>query len=57
MIKEEMILKLIGDGYLIEQVWAKDFRELVLQIKVWDHVKAVRFGLSRARLTDELVKL
>lgn len=34
--KEEMILKLIGDGYLIEQVWAKDFRELVLQIKVWD---------------------
>ena len=36
MTKEEMILKLIGDGYLIEQVWAKDFRELVLQIKVWD---------------------
>lgn len=36
MTKEEMILKLIGDGYLIEQVWVKDFRELVLQIKVWD---------------------
>lgn len=35
MTKEEMILKFIGDGYLIEQVWTKDFGELVLQIKVW----------------------
>ena len=36
MTKEEIILKLIGDGYLIEQVWVKDFGELVLQTKVWD---------------------
>ena len=35
MTKEDMILKFIGDGYLIEQVWVKEFGELVLQIRVW----------------------
>lgn len=36
MTKEEMILKFIGDGYLLEQVWVKDFGKMVLQVKVWD---------------------